>query len=242
MNRIASMGPEELLEVAEFEGLDDAQAIEILRNPHCSPEIAARVADHRRLLGSDRIRSLICSVRGMPTPRVADLVATLPWLVLLQLSQDAKTPPMVRRMAERRLLLKLPKLTLGERIGLARRAHRALYGPLVSCGDSQVVVALLENPRLTEDDIVHLLNAHEPHPVIFISVLRSSRWAPRRGVRIAMARNQSTPLPVALSAVAELGPGELKGLAEDPRLPAGVRNGVLALLRKRDNILEKTVL
>ena len=181
-------------------------------------------------------------IRGMPASRVADLVGTLPWFGLLQLAQDPKTPPLVRRVAERRLLLKLPKLTLGERIGLARRAHRTLYGPLVAAGDPKVVMALLENPRLTETDVVVMLNASQPPPVMFSAVLRSARWAPRRGVRLAMARNPSTPLPLALSAVAELGPGELKGLARDPGVPEGVRNGVLGLLGKRGNILVETVL
>ncbi len=236
------MGPDLLLKVAESEDLDNGKAVEILRNPHCSPSIADQVSRHQRLLGSDRIRRLICSVRGMPTPRVADLIATLGWLGLLQLAQDPKTPPMVRRMAERRLLHRLPKLTLGERIGLARRAHRALYAPLVATGDAQVVVALFENPRLTETDVVELLNAYEPPPVVFSAVLRSPRWAPRRGVRMAMARNRSTPFPVALSAVAELGPGELTGLVRDPKVPEGVRKGALALLKKRGNTLGETML
>ncbi len=236
------MGPDQLLTVAECEGLNDGQAIEILRNPHCTVAVAELVAEHRRLLGSDRIRRLVCSVRGMPTPRVADLVATLPWLGLLQLAQDPKTPPMVRKMTERRLLLKLPKLTLGEKIGLARRTHRALYGALVATEDGQVIVALLENPRLTESDVVEILNNSNPHPLVFSAVLRSPRWAPRRGIRVAMARNPSTPLPMALSAVAELGLGELRGLANDPGLPEEVRNGVLGLLKKRGNIMEETVL
>lgn len=236
------MGPDQLLTVAEGEDLDDGQAIEILRNPHCTIEVAERVAEHRRLLGSERIRRLVCTVRGMPTSRVADLVSTLPWLGLLQLAQDPKTPPMVRKMTERRLLLKLPKLTLGERIGLARRTHRALYGPLAATADAQVMVALLENPRLTESDVVEILNSNNPQPIVFTAVLRSPRWAPRRGIRVAMARNRSTPLPVALSAVAELGPGELKALAKDPGLPEEVRKGVLGLLKKRGNILEETML
>lgn len=240
--RISSMGPEDLRRVAENENLDDGQALEILRNPHCSPETAEKVAGHRRLMGSDQIRRLICTIRGMSTPRVADLIATLPWLGLLQLAQDPKTPPMVRRMGERRLLLKLPKLTLGEKIGLARRAHRALYVPLVATGDPQVVIALLENPRLTETDVVGLFNANEPQPVVFSAVLRNPRWAPRRGIRMAMARNRSTPLPLALSALAELGPGELKGLAQDPGVPEGVREGVVRLLRKRGNTLAETML
>ncbi|RLE23156.1 MAG: hypothetical protein DRJ61_04970 [Acidobacteria bacterium] len=240
--QISSMGSEELLSLSRSDELDDGQAIEILRNPYCSAEVAECVAKHRRLLGSERIRRMVCSVRGMPTPRVADLVATLSWLGLLCLAQDPKTPPMVRRMSERRLLLKLPKLTLGERVGLARRTHRALYGPLFASAESPVIVSLLENPRLTESDVVQLLNSKNPNPVVFFAVLRSPRWAPRRGIRMAMARNPSTPLPVALSAVAELGPGELKGLVEDPGLPENVRVGVLGLLKKRGNILEKTVL
>mgnify|MGYP001820426998 CR=1 FL=1 len=228
--------------MAQRENLDDAQAIEILRNPHCAPDMAEILAANRRLMGSDRIRRLICTVRGLPTPRVADLVATLPWLALLQLAQDPKTPPMVRRMAEKRLLLKLPKLTLGERIGLARRAHRALYGPLVATGDPQVVVSLLENPKLTEADVVGLFNHNEPPQAVFSAILRNPRWAPRRGIRIAMARNRSTPLPIALSALAELGPGELQRLAKDPGVPPGVRDGVMRLLRKRGNTLAETVL
>ena len=59
---------------------------------------------------------------------------------------------------------------------------------------------------------------------------------------MAMARNRATPLPVALSAVAELGPGELRGLVQDPKVPEGVRKAVIGLLKKRDNILGETVL
>ncbi len=175
-------------------------------------------------------------------PRVADLLATLPWLGLLQLSQDPKTPPMVRKTAERKLLLKLPKLTVGEKIGLARRTPRSFYRPLAATSEDQVIVALLENPRLTENDLVDLLNSGTTSPGIFSAVLRSPRWAPRRGVRMAMARNPLTPLPVALSAMAELRPSELKDLCDGPKLPQGVQKGALRLLKKRGNILEETVL
>jgi hypothetical protein len=242
MERISSMGPDDLLSVAEDENLDDGQAIEILRNPHCSVKVAERISAHRQLLGSDRIRGLLCSVRGMPTPRVANLVATLGWLGLLQLAQDPRTLPMVRKMAERRLVLRIPTLTLGERIGLARRSHRNLYRALVANGDPQVIVALLENPRLTEADVVALLNSINPQPAVFSAVLRSVRWAPRRGIRLAMARNASTPLPLALSALAELGPSELKSVADDRVVPKRVRDAALALLKKRGNILGEKLL
>lgn len=227
------VGPEALVEAAARPDLDDRMAVEILRNPHCSPEIAARVAKHPRLMGSDRIRRLVCTIRGMPTPRVNDLVATLPWLALIQLIQDPRTPPMVRRMGEKRLLIKLPKMAFGERISLARRAHRALYRPLVELGETQVIEALCANPRLTERDVVGLLNGRVVPASLCSALLRSPRWAPRRGVRLALARSRSTPLPIALSALAEFGPGELKSLIGDPAVPARVREAAAGLLKRR---------
>ncbi len=230
---IASMGPEELRKIAETENLDEGVASEILRNPYCTVDIAERVASNRRALSSDRVRRLLCSVRGLPTPRVVDLLATLPWALLLQAAQDPKTLPLTRRMAERKLLLRLPKLTLGEKINLARRAHRALFSAVVGGGEEQVLGALLDNPRLTETDVVELLNRSNTPHALFTAILRNRRWAPRRGVRKAIVRNRHTPLPVALSALADMGRLELRALADDPAVPESVRRNAEALISRR---------
>lgn len=215
-----------LVDSAEF---DEAAALEVLRSPFCTPEVAAKVADSRRLLGSHRIRELLCSVRGMPVSRVTDLLATLPWLSLLQLAQAPNTPPVIRRHAERRLLYKLPKLTLGEKIALARRAHRNLFQKIVAVGDSTVLEALLDNPRLTEVDLQILLAQGKPQTEVFLALIRNPRWSRQRAVRLAIARNKGAPLPIALSAMAQLGAAELDEIAKDPTVDEKIRNAATAL-------------
>ncbi len=214
--------------------LDEGTAIEVLRSPFCTVEIAERVASSPRITAAHRVRELLCTIRGMPASRLHDLVATLPWGSLLRLAQAANVPPMVRRLAERRLILRLGKLTLGEKTALARRSHRALFKHLArDGGDDKVYLALLENPRMTEDDVVGLVNSIAPSPDVILAIIRSSRWSRRRAVRMAVARCPTTPLPLAFSAVAELGPGELRQLVADAKVPVAVREGAGRLLERR---------
>lgn len=236
------MGPEELGRLASQPALDERTVIEILRNPYCSSEVAMRLAARAELMSSTRVRRLVCEIDGLPTPKVSDLLGTLPWVPLLELAQEPRTPPMVRKMAERKLLLKLEKMTSGERTALARRAHRAIFHAVARIGDERTFAALLENPKLTERDLVSILNSGAHPPTAPVWVNRNSRWATRRTVRLAVARSPATPVPVALSAIAELGTNELTQLARDPKISAPVREAVRGLLRRRGNTLGETVL
>ncbi len=223
--------------------LDENKAIEVLRSPYCTIEVAERIARSHKLTATHRVSELLCTIRGMPTARVHTLVSTLPWSSLLRLSQAPQAPPGARRLAERRLILNIPTMSLGERVSLARRAHRALFKHLIaSGGDSKVSLALLENFRMTEDDVVILLGSAGLSADIVGAINRSARWTCRRTVRMAIARCVGAPLPLALSALAELGPGELRQLIADPRVPNAVREGAKSLLERRRDQKEKKML
>ncbi len=79
------------------------------------------------MLGPHGVRELLAGFPGFNFCRALDLLATLPWVSLLTISQAPKTPPVVRRHAERKLVSQMLTMALGEKIALARRAHRALF-------------------------------------------------------------------------------------------------------------------
>jgi hypothetical protein len=214
--------------------LDEGAAIEVLRSPFCTAEIAETIARSPRLTSAHRVRELLCTIKGMSTSRVHDLVSGLPWLSLLRLAQAPNAPPPVRRLAERRLVLRLSKMTLGEKIAFARRAHRVLFKHLIATGQAtEVFLALIDNPRMTESDVVLLLGSAAPSREVVRAIVRSNRWASRRGVRMAVTRCPTAPLPVALSALAELAAVELRQVIDDGRVPAAVRDGARGLLERR---------
>jgi len=227
------MNTDQLRRLVESGELDDLDALAVLRNPYCTVEIAELICDSPRLLDLHDVRERLSGFRGMSLSRALTLMATLPWLSLLRLSQQPATPPLVRRQAERKLLERVQRMSLGEKIALARRCHRPLIRPLIQEPDAQVLEALLDNPRLVENDLLVVLNTARPPAPFFGALARHRRWGPAYRIRRALVENPRTPLPVALSLLVQLRPSDLDAVASRPDVPEKVRDAARALGERR---------
>jgi hypothetical protein len=238
---ISRMNSAELLELVRDHALDEAQGLEVLRNSYCTIEIAELVADSRHLLRSHVVRELLSGFRGLPFPRAMSLLSTLPWTSLLNLAQNPSIPPVVRRHAEKKLLTALPKMALGEKVALARRAHRPLLGTLIATADVQVLIALLNNPRLVENDILVILNTADPAPEFFTTLVRHQKWGHSYGVRRGLAECPRTPLPIALSALVQLRRVDLEEVCGRAGLPDEVKTAARGLIEKEEQGLRRVI-
>jgi hypothetical protein len=229
IGRLDSTG---LLNLVKTRDLDELQALQVLRSPFCTPQIAQLIAENHGILGPHRVRELLAGFPGMNSARALEFIGTLPWGSLLALSQAPKASPMIRRQAERKLLTTVASMTPGEKTALARRAHRVLFRALTETGDSQVLLALLDNPRLVENDILVILNTAAPSAEFFYELARHHRWGQYRRIRKALVESVKTPLPLALSVLVQLTTSELRQLVERRELPLEVREAALSLLER----------
>ncbi len=221
-----------LLELVRGRKLDEIGVVQVLRSPFCTAQIADRIASDPGLMGTHEVREKLAGFPGFAFGRALDLLATLPWTSLLSLSQSPRTPPVVRRQAERKLLAQLASMTLGEKIALARRAHRALFRALINTGDGQVLCALLNNARLVENDILVILNTSEPLPEFFSELAGHRKWGPYIRIRRALVVCPHTPLPLALSVLVQLSVSELRRVLEYPGLAENVHDAAHSLLER----------
>jgi hypothetical protein len=235
------MNAAELEEYASGRELDEGEALEILRNSYCPVEVAEMVADSRHLLRSHVVRERLSGFRGLPFARAMDLLATLPWTSLLGLAQSPSAPPVVRRHAEKRLLGLLLKMTLGEKVALARKVHRPLLRNLIAQADEQVLIALLNNPRLAENDILVILNTTQAFPTFFAELARHPKWGQYYGIRLGLAGCPRTPLPLALSALVQLRAVDLQEVSQRSDLPEPVRSAARALKEKGEKGLRRVI-
>jgi hypothetical protein len=227
---VSRLDSDGLMEFVEEHQLDELEVLQVLRSPFCTAQIAERIASDPRLLDAHAVREKLAGFPGFTFGRALDLLSTLPWVSLLSLSQSPRTPPVVRRQAERKLLGLLVSMSLGEKIALARRAHRAIFKVLIGTGDGQVLTALLNNPRLVENDILVILNTAEPPPEFFSELAGHNKWGPYIRVRRALVQCRHTPLPVALSVLVQLSATELRRILEHPDLVERVREAAQSLL------------
>ena len=120
---------------------------------------------------------------------------------LLSLERLVRQPPPSRALpdseaSEPRVpeYVKGRTLTLGERKSLARRPDRAAIDRLLRDPHPVVIRRLLENPRVTEDDVVRLAARRPGQPEVLAEIARTPAWLHRARVRLALILNpDATP-------------------------------------------------
>jgi len=164
----------------------------------------------------DRATVVVQVVLHPRSPRGLSL-RLLPQLYWRQLADVAATPHVpaaVRVRAEASLQDQLRDLRLGERVALARVATPPLMQRLLVEGEPRVLQALLNNPRLREEDLLVALRKTDVPLALVDAVVVSSRWSERYFVRLELALQPKTPLPIAMLQLSSLVKRDLRRVTE----------------------------
>lgn len=124
-------------------------------------------------------------------------------------------------------------LTLGERKSLARKPDRAMFEKLLSDPHPDVIFRLLANPRLTEDDVVHLAARRPTEASVLEQVANTPRWVRSRRVRMALVCNPSCPEHIAARLTSLLLRSELEDVRNSPSVSPVVRQLCIEHLARR---------
>jgi hypothetical protein len=149
---------------------------------------------------------------------------------------DASPPTVSERALEAALEPERPlrpdckKLTLGERKSLARTTRRDVIVPLLRDPHPDVVAILLDNPHLTERDVVVIASLRPAVPAALALVAEHARWSPRYAVKRALVLNPSMPAHLAVRLATTLRRADLIEIARDLHLPSMLRAHAADLL------------
>jgi hypothetical protein len=120
-------------------------------------------------------------------------------------------------------------LTLGERKALARTNRRDLILHVVRDPHPDVAGVLLDNPHVTESDVVSITANRAAHPDTLAAVAAHARWRVRHAIKRALVMNPATPVHVAVRLLVTLRESDLREIAGDPHLPEELRAQAMAL-------------
>ncbi len=125
-------------------------------------------------------------------------------------------------------------LTLGERKALARGWKRSSLELLLVDPHVDVISLLLDNPRMTEADILRLATARRATAQALQLIIEHRRWRVRPAIRRALLRNPRFAEASALRLVGLLNRSELRELRNDTLLPERVLHAIRRRLKPRD--------
>ena len=130
------------------------------------------------------------------------------------------------------------ELTVGERRSLARAPTRRAFDKLLSDPHPLVIRQLLENPRLTEDDVVRIAARRPARPEVALQLARSPRWLRRPRVRMALLLNPGSPPSVVMPLLAACRRGELVEIVHSADSNKVLRATAFELLARRPPLEE----
>lgn len=128
------------------------------------------------------------------------------------------------------------ELTLGERRSLARQPNRRSFDKLMSDPHPLVIRLLLQNPKLTEEDVVRLVARRPARVPVLLEVTQSLRWLSRSRVRLALVLNPGSPPEIAMPLLSVCKRTELREVARATESSLVLRATALELLERRPPI------
>jgi hypothetical protein len=197
----------------------EREALQCLRHPFSSAQVVEAIASLRSLWSAASVRKGIALHPAAPRIDALRCLDDLAWRDLLDVGREARTPAPVRHAANRKIVEKLPRLSAGERMTLARLADRDLLRPLIADPDGRVFTALLRNPRLVVEDLVAFVSTGAPLPEHLALLAADPSWNERPLIRKALLRSPRTPRFVAVALLPRASRGELRDLTDDPGVP-----------------------
>lgn len=217
------VGLSDLWQAKDLSKLDDElEIVRALRSPYCTGAFVEAVAGSA--WATSRRRVMVALVRHPRCPRafVWRALPLLGWHDLLEVAGDPRTPMPVRQQAQSKLVERLPLLTVGERISLARQAPPQVFLPLMGEEDGRVVAALLDNPKFAQNHCVRLA-AETNSSGILAQILRHQRWGQVASVRKAALANPAMPVALAVAVLVSLPDDELSSFSRSREFPVSVR-------------------
>lgn len=131
---------------------------------------------------------------------------------------------------ERALAVGERPLPLGQRKALARGPRGPLLDRLLRDTHPQVIRNLLDNPRVTERDVLCIATLRPQNTDNLREVFRSKRWIVRSAVRRALVWNPHTPGEIAKRLVPLLSETDLWDVRRDETMRPSLRRMAKALL------------
>lgn len=224
---------EVLVALAQNPNLRDRDLLRLLQRKDLPREALQAVAAHKEAARNYPVQ--LALARHPRTPRfvVLPLLKSLYLFDLVRVSQTPGVPTDVRLAAEEQILRKIETLPRGEKISLARRSSGRVAASLLLSEDRELIAAALENPRLSEGNLLRVLALEKlPRPAVE-SIARHAKWSCRYHLRLALIRNPLAPPKRILEFLPDLAVNDLKEICLDRRMPEAVRNDVMAHCAER---------
>ena len=228
----SALSPDDLA-LASDPALTPDLALALLQRRDLPTEAVEQITQNAGVMKSRKVRIAVAAHPRAPRRIALRLVREFYTFDLMRFALVPAVAADLKRAADDLLVTRLASITLGERISLARRASGTVAAALLLDKETRVWQTALENSRLTEAAVARALLHTGASRAFVEAVCHDPKWSLRPEIRVALLRNEKTPLSRALEFARRLPPAQLRDILHSSRLPEKIKNSLRKELESR---------
>jgi hypothetical protein len=128
------------------------------------------------------------------------------------------------------------KMTIMQKIKLARMGNKEARGLLVRDRNKLVATAAVRSPKMTENEVEGLAKARNVSDEVLRIISSNPEWTKNYHVKVGLATNPKCPLPMAVKFLNFLHERELRLIMKSKDVPSAVSSHARRLLQKKGKI------
>ncbi|MBI4690349.1 MAG: hypothetical protein HY754_08805 [Nitrospirae bacterium] len=136
-------------------------------------------------------------------------------------------------MRSQTLLQRVQNLTVSERRLLAMRGGREARSILLKDTNKQIILAVLDNPKITETEIEILSHSRSVPDEVLRAITKNKDWMKNYGVLLGVVSNPKTPAGVAIPLLSNLKTRDIATLEKNKNVAEAIRSASKKLMQAR---------
>jgi hypothetical protein len=232
---LASANEEVLDALIENPLMDETHVLLLLERQNLPCNLLEQISKRTTWAASYRVRRALAAHPKTPRLISMRMLRDLHLMDLVRISLLPASSVELRRLAEERVLAQLPQLPLGQRLALARQGLSRIAAGLIAQSPEQVARIALDNPFLTEAQLLKILAGKGMRTQVLAMVARHEKWSKLVNVRVALVRLPHTPAECLAAIVPDLPRGQIEELLGLSRLPVGARDRLQHEIARRES-------
>jgi hypothetical protein len=231
--RAQSRDPEELLGIGSSPFLTEEIALSLLTRRDLPANVIEAISKNRSVFKHRKVNIAIASHPRTPRHVALPLTRHLYTFELVKIALFPAVPTDVKIAIDETIIARLEQISGGERLTLAKQASGRVAGALLFDPEERVIEAALRNPKMTEAILTRALGGRDSTPKMVHAICADTKWSLRRDVRLALLRNEHTPLAQAILFTQGFPAHLVREVLSRSRLEQPIKNYLLARLDQK---------
>lgn len=111
-------------------------------------------------------------------------------------------------------------MSMGQKIKLALSGNKSARELLVKDANKIISIAVLKNPRITEDEVLKVANTKGTPEDLLRQIARNREWVKSYSIKMGMISNPKTPLAISIKLMDSLYENDLQKIAKSKNVPS----------------------